>query len=517
MSVQATITFLLPLTTTVLPVSAGITDDASVTNAISAIQDALPPGSLAVFGAWAVLQYTEVWNVDDGPLSGAIAWWRWNFWMPPTADNPTLSSTEPPISDANGTESQTLLHAPTISYSNLITCWMFLLLIATPIKRGIFWDDYGSYAVALFTGFIVSWRSISKFVVATPIPEGSQRPQPEDAYHRPIVTDDIHDDMSRALNALSGFPTAAVYGIMARKELHRITPANVLNFLTSQTLCSQCRQVVEGQGEATATWTLVLGLLEQHDKEMDCAVHHRRFRWMRSHSGQEEPLYCDDPNIARAIAIGGLGAWRLQKSTIVRRLWHLSLFLAIAIPLSFNYQIIWALLGFVIPVFGNIGKQNDGSPLYFPLNSVVPNGIYLADRTLIRPWPSIDNRWTSHIQYILGVIFVVFGAMTFAVASFEAWAAQLPDPSSIFNTRTLRMMSCYIMALSSFSVAIALSFALGYDLRESVWRTGLQYTLSLLISGVCLGASYAWRAHHGTMGDDKSWVTPPLPQHRLVV
>ena len=519
MSVQATIAFLLSLAITVQPVSSAagrITEDASVTNAISAIQDALPPGSLAVFGAWAVLQYTEVWNVDDGPLSGAIAWWRWNFWMPPTANNPRLSSTEPPISGsgANGTESQSLLHAPTISYSNLITCWMFLLLITTPIQRGIFWDNYGSYAVALFTGFIVSWRSLSKFVVATPIPEGSHT---EDAYHRTIVTEDIHDDKSRALNALSRFPTASVYGIMARKELRRITPANVLDFLSSQTLCSQCRQVVEGQGGETETsWNLVLDLLEQHDKDMNCAVHHRRFRWMRSHSGREEPLYCDDPNIAHAIAIGGLGAWRLQKSTFVRQLRHFCLFLSIAIPLSFNYQIIWALLEFKIPVFGRIGRQKDGSPLYFPLNNVVRNGIYLADRTLVRPLPSMNAHWTSQIQYILGLIFVAFGVMTFGVASLEALAAQLHNPSSIFSTRTLRMMSCYIMALSSFSVGLALSFALGYDLSESVWRTGLQYTLSLLISGVCLGASYAWRAHHGTMGDDKSWVTPPLPQRRLV-
>jgi hypothetical protein len=388
---------------------------------------------------------------------------------------------------------------------------MFLLLIATPIQRGIFWDDYGSYAIALFSGFIVSWRSLSKFVVATPIPEGSQ---PEDAYHRAIATKDVHNNMSRAINALSRYPIESVYGIMARKELSSINPTAVLELLALQTLCARCRQVVDGPGGDTETlWALVLNLLEQHDKEMDCAVHHRQFRCTRSHSGQEKPLYCDDPNIARAIANGGLGAWRLQKWTIVRRLRHLSLFLSIAIPLSFSYQIIWALLQFAIPVFGNIGETTDGSPIYFPLNSVVRNGIHLADGIVLRPRPSVFNHWTNHVQYILGVVFVGFGFMTFTVASLEAWAAQSPDPSSILDTRTLRMMSCYIMALSSCSVGVALSFALGYD-SQSAWQTGLQYTVSLLISGVCLGAFYAWRAHYGTMGDDKSWPTPPLPQRR---
>jgi hypothetical protein len=299
---------------------------------------------------------------------------------------------------------------------------------------------------------------------------------------------------------------------MARKELRHITPANIFTFLASQTLCAQCHQVVKvPRAEVEMSWNLVLSLLEQHDKELDCAIHHRQFRWMRLHSGQEEPLYCDDPNIARAIAIGGLGAWRLQKPTIVRRLRHVSLFLAIAFPLSFSYQIIWALLEFVIPVFHYEETSSDGSRYYSPLNSVVPYGLYLADRTLIHPLPEFSIGWTNLIQWIFGMVFVAFGAMTFAVASLEAWAAQIPDPSSIFHTRTLRMISCYIMGLSSFSVGLGLSFALGYSL-DPVWQTGLQYTISLLISGVCLGASYAWRAHRGMMGDDKSWPTPPVPQ-----
>jgi hypothetical protein len=60
-----------------------VSGDVGVIGAITTLQNALPMASLAVFGAWAVLQYAEAWEVDDGPLSGLIAWWRWQFWMPP--------------------------------------------------------------------------------------------------------------------------------------------------------------------------------------------------------------------------------------------------------------------------------------------------------------------------------------------------------------------------------------------------------------------------------------------------
>ena len=149
---------------------ASISNDAGITGAISSVQNALPAGSLAVLGAWAVLQYTEAWNVDDGPLAGTIAWWRWNLWMPPRAVDPRLSTVEAPSIAGPSTNPERFTHMPTISYSNLTTCWIFLVLVITPITRGIFWNDHGSYTVALFSIFVISWRALSKLVVAMPIP-----------------------------------------------------------------------------------------------------------------------------------------------------------------------------------------------------------------------------------------------------------------------------------------------------------------------------------------------------------
>ena len=249
---------------------ANISNDAGITGAISSVQNALPAGSLAVLGAWAVLQYTEAWNVDDGPLAGAIAWWRWNLWIPPRAINPTLSRVEPPSVGGTPTIPETFTHMPTISYSNLTTCWIFLILLMTPISRGIFWNDYASYTVALFSMFVISWRALSKLVVAMPIPNSVQS----------AFTRYIHSDKSRALNALARRPPEAIYGLLAQEELLYAAPSDVLEFLTSEGLCLNCQQVIEAQRAEEKPWRLVLSLLELHDHGEECAVHRRPFRWM---------------------------------------------------------------------------------------------------------------------------------------------------------------------------------------------------------------------------------------------
>ena len=485
---------------------ANINSDAGITGAISSVQNALPAGSLAVLGAWAVLQYTEAWNVDDGPLAGMIAWWRWSLWMPPRAVDPRLSKVEASSVASSFTIPERFTHMPTISYSNLTTCWIFLILLITPVTRGIFWNDHGSYTVALFSMFVISWRALSKLVVAMPIPTYVQS-----AFTR--HTSIIHDDKSRALNLLARHPPEAIYGVIARTELLDASPARVLNFLTSQGLCTNCQQVVEQQAAQESSWTLVSSLLELHDHGEECAVHHRPFRWIQTISGREWYLYSDDLHILNAALNGRLGAWRLQKSTIARRLRNVILFLAVSFPICFGFQLVLGLLTFAIPIYRLGGMLSLGYPYYVPLNNAIADGRYLVNGTLIDRSPS-TNRTHPAAQLTPGAVFVALGLLAFIVCSIEARAARRRRQTAILTANTLRMASCCMMVFYSVFLGVFFSVAAGYDTRSGHgrWQTGIHYTFALLASGVFLGGSYAWRARNGRVDDSRSWPTPSFPQ-----
>jgi hypothetical protein len=183
---------------------AAASDDIGATATMATLQNAFPAKALAFLGAWVVIQYTEAWDVDDGPLSGVISWWRWQFWCPPRATGAELFLIESPshIDPARGTRKYT--HKPVISHTSFITCWMSLILVGTTIRNGIFWMTNNSYVAALFGFFIVVWRSMSKLVMSTPIPTISQDSDR-----------DIRDPKSLALNALAAHPLSSIYGIMA--------------------------------------------------------------------------------------------------------------------------------------------------------------------------------------------------------------------------------------------------------------------------------------------------------------
>ena len=488
------------------PAFAHIPGDTGVTSAMSTLQDALPAVSLAVLGTWSVLQYTEAWDVDDGPLSGVIAWWRWKFWMPPAANHPRLSNVDP----ARVTQGYT--HIPTVSYSNLTTCWIFLILTTTSIQRGIFWRTYGAFAAALFVLFIVSWRSVSKLVISASIPTSSQCAR--DAYSRAIAAPGIHSHKSRTLNALASLPIESVYGIMARNELRDAESVDVLEYLKSQALCAKCRGVVDQERQEQDSWELVLGLLEWHigpgaGMTEECRVK-RPFRWTRICSGGVKPLLIDDRNVAISIVHGGLGAWRFKRASFPQRLWKNILFLVILFPLCFSFQIILALLTLAIPVYRYYSNAQDGTIYYIPMNTVVPNGLYLSNGTLIHSLPNTRD-YSTYLQWTTAIIFMTSGVLAFVVGCFEAWAAQRTDPCRVLSAGALRKISCGMMATYSVFVGGCLSFAAGYK-KVNPWQTGLQYTLALLVSGILLGGSYVWRARNGAIGDTNSWVTPSFLQ-----
>jgi hypothetical protein len=282
---------------------ADVSRDTDVASTLSTVQNALPTFSLAVLGGWAVLQYTEAWSVDDGPLSGVVAWWRWKLWVPPPAKQPKLFPKESSGHMYPPRNSKKYTKMPAISYQSLIICWIVPILSATAKTRGMFWTSHGSYASALFTLFIVAWRSLSKLVISVPIPIGN-----EDGFDA-VLAQVPQSDKSGALNSLAGLGTNSIFGVFAQHELRCITVQDTLNFLENLRLCASCREWVSKKQDKgrKMTWKDIEEWLQRHKNDVAGSEECRAkppFRWTRHESNREQPLIIDDPNIQTIIVHG---------------------------------------------------------------------------------------------------------------------------------------------------------------------------------------------------------------------